>query len=308
MSADRLAISHLLPHPVAYVLGGGGARGAVQLGMLQALAETDLRPDLVIGTSVGSINGAVLAMDPDKAASNLSEIWPHIDRREVFPGGVVLSAIKATHAKRSFVFHPEPLADLLAEFIPVGRIEDLAIPYVAMATDLDTGEAVEIDSGDLRTAMLASAAIPVAYPSVDRGGRRLVDGALVANIPVRQAIMRGAHSVVVLDCGTLGTGGKWAEGIIGVLVQTLAIASRQQITHDLHVAAEVPVLYLPVPDSISTTVFDFDNTKTLSETARVGSREALARFAEHDGPVPPGLYGQPPAAVVNAEISSLRCS
>lgn len=307
MTGDLLAIRHLLPHPVAYVLGGGGPRGAVQLGMLQALAETDLLPDLVVGTSVGSINGAVLAMDPATAAHTLAEIWPRIDRQEVFPGGVVLSTIKATRSKRSYVFDPEPLSDLMAEYMPVQRIEDLAVPYVAVATDFDAGVPVEIDRGDLRTAMLASAAIPVAYPWVDYEGRRLVDGGLVANVPVRQAIERGAKSVIVLDCGTFGTEGKWAEGIIGVLVQTLAIASRQQIAHDLRFAADVPVLYLPVPDSIPTTVFDFGSTHSLSETARGDARAALERFAEHDGPVVPGLYGEPPDSVLTADISALRC-
>lgn len=309
MEPELLAIAKLLPKPVAYVLGGGGPRGAVQLGMLQALAETDLLPDLVIGTSVGSLNGAVLAMDPSAAAVTLAEIWPRIDRQHVFPGGIVLSTIKATGTKSSFVFDPEPLSALLAEYVTVERIEDLAVPYVAMATDLDTGAPVEIDGGDLRSAMLASSAIPVAFPWVERDGRRLVDGGLVANVPVHQAVIRGAKSVVVLDCGTFGAEGKWSEGIIGVLVQVLAIASRQQITMDLHVAGEVPVLYLPVPDSIPTSVFDFDNTQSLAEEALALARVSLAAFAKHDvdgRAVPPGIYGDPPSSVLTADVTEFQ--
>jgi len=309
MSTELLAIAKLLPKPVAYVLGGGGPRGAVQLGMLQALAETDLRPDLIIGTSVGALNGAVLAMDPSTAAGTLAEIWPHIDRQHVFPGGIVLGTIKATRTKSSFVFDPEPLSDLLAEYIPVERIEDLVVPYVAMATDLDTGTPVEIDSGDLRSALLASSAIPVAFPWVERDGRRLVDGGLVANVPVHQAVMRGAKSVVVLDCGTFGAEGKWSEGIIGVLVQVLAIASRQQIAMDLHVAQDVPILYLPVPDSIPTSVFDFDNTQSLAEEALTLARGALAAFASESvagAPVAPGIYGDPPNSVITADVADFR--
>jgi hypothetical protein len=75
-----------LPRPLGFVLGGGGSLGAVQVGMLRALAERDLFPDLVVGTSVGCLNGAVVALDPSGAANRLSRIWPRITRQMVFPG------------------------------------------------------------------------------------------------------------------------------------------------------------------------------------------------------------------------------
>ena len=89
MDDVRLGLAHRLPGPVAFVLGGGGAYGAVQMGMLRALALTDVRPDLVIGTSVGSINGAIVAADPERASASLVELWPQIDRKQVFPGRVI---------------------------------------------------------------------------------------------------------------------------------------------------------------------------------------------------------------------------
>jgi len=304
-----LALQHMVPRPLAIVFGGGGSRGAVQLGMLQALAETDLRPDLVVGTSVGSLNGAIFASDPALAAVKLAEIWARMDRQQVFPGGFFLKTLAATTAGRSYVFDPTPLSDLIAEYLPVSRIEDLELPFTAIATDLDSGVRVELDSGDLRTALLASSAVPVAFPSVEIGGRRLVDGGLVANIPIRQAVARGAKSVLVLDCGIFGAAGRWSQGIFGVVVQSLAIAGRQQVTVDLAVAADIPVLYFPVPASILTTIFDFEGTAVLAQESFEQGRSALAHLAEH-GPtssvLQPGIYGDPPMAVLNPEIDALR--
>ena len=309
MTGELLALQHLLPRPLAYVLGGGGSRGAVQLGMLRALARTDLRPDLVVGTSVGSLNGAVLAADPDDAEARLEAIWPRIDRDQVFPGGFVRQTLSATRTRRPYVFDPAPLSDLLAEYVPASTFEQLAVPFVAMATDLDTGASVELDSGDLRSALLASSAIPVAYPWVERDGRRLVDGGLVCNVPVRQAVERGARSVLVLDCGIFGAEGRWAEGLIGVAAQALAIAGRQQVSADLVVAADVPVLYLPVPDTIPTTLFDFESTTGLAQHAHalaLPDLQALAGAAPPDALLRPGLYGRPPLAVMNPVLESLR--
>ena len=78
-----------LPRPVGYVLGGGGSLGAVQVGMLQALSEHDIAPDIVAGTSVGSLNGAVVALDPASAANRLSHLWIRLTREQVFPGGLL---------------------------------------------------------------------------------------------------------------------------------------------------------------------------------------------------------------------------
>jgi NTE family protein len=307
--ADLLELAHMLPRPLAFVFGGGGSRGAVQLGMVRALAETDLVPDLVLGTSVGSLNGAMMAADPARAHEMLEDIWPRIDRNQVFPGGFIRQTFAATTSRRPYVFDPAPLAELLLEYLPAKRIEDLAVPFVAMATDLDSGAKVEIDSGDLVTALLASSAIPVAFPWVERDGLRLVDGGLVANIPVRQAVARGAKSVMVLDCGVFGAEGKWSEGLMGVAVQAFAIAGRQQITNDLAVAADVPLLYFPVPDTIPTTIFDFESTPVLADQSYELGKVALESFRSYgpvDGLLGPGLYGRPPLAIMNPEIHALR--
>ncbi len=305
VTPDLVPLARLLPRPVAYVLGGGGAHGAVQMGLLRALAETDLSPDLVVGTSVGSLNGAVLAAAPARASESLAEIWPQIDRKQVFPGNVVTSAF-AARGGRPWLFDSGPLSDLIASYIRVATIEDLVLPFVAIATDLDTGVRVEMDTGDLRSALLASSAVPGAYPWVEREGRRLVDGGLVANVPLRQAVDRGARSVVVLDCGVFGTDRGEKEGLLDVIVQSLAIATRQQVIADLRIAGDVPVVYLPAPSAITSTIFDFAHTDRLADDAYAAAVPMLAALAATAVPLGPGLYGEPPVAIDNPAIAELR--
>ncbi len=303
--AVPLSLARLLPRPLAFVFGGGGAYGAVQMGMIRALHETDLRPDLVVGTSVGSLNGVMIAADPGSGPDTLAALWPLIERRDVFPGNVLTQAI-AAGANRPYLFSPGPLTDLLASHVPVDRIEDLAVPFVAVATDLDTGERVEMDSGDVRSALLASSAIPGVFPWVERDGRRLVDGGLVSNVPIEVAYARGAKSVVVLDCGRFGMEGRWAESLIAVVVQAVQIATRQQVLRDLQVAEELPVIYLPAPEQITSSLLDFAHTETLAADAYADSSSMLAALALHTDPLPPGLYGVPPLREDHPEVAPLQ--
>jgi NTE family protein len=305
MDRSPVALAHLLPQPTAFVLGGGGSYGAVQMGMIRALAETDLRPDLVVGTSVGALNGVMVAADPVAAPEALAAVWPLIERRQVFPGNVLSHAI-AVGSARPWLFDPGPLSDLLAAHLTVSHVEELLVPFVAMATDLDTGVRVQLDSGDLRSALLASSAIPGVFPWVERDGRRLVDGGLVANVPVREAVERGARSIVVLDCGLFGTDGRWAQGLVSVIVQGLTITTRQQIITDLVVARDVPVVYLPTPTGIPTSLFDFSHTEQLAADAYDQTSQLLAALALHRSELPPGLYGDPPVAVADPTVAGLR--
>ena len=105
-----------LPRPIGYVLGGGGSLGAVQVGMLQALGEHDVSPDLVAGTSVGSLNGAVLALNPVSAANRLSHAWAKITRERVFPGGLLTQARILQHTK-THLFPATGLAAVIADFV-----------------------------------------------------------------------------------------------------------------------------------------------------------------------------------------------
>jgi NTE family protein len=279
-----------LPRPVAFVLGGGGSLGASQVGMLQALVEVRLAPDLVVGTSVGSINGAMLALDPGGAAHRLGHIWTRMSRAQVFPGGVVTRA-RTLRRQRTHLFQNTGLAELIDSFLGAdATFADLMLPFAAVAMDIATGAPYPITSGSLRTALLASAAIPGIYPAVDHDGRSLYDGGLVANVPLRQAVDRGARSLVVLDCNFPGQMPPVPRTMSEVLEYVVVVAGRTQAALEAPtVAREVPVVYLPGPPLRRLSPLDFKHTPDLIEGAYQSTRAFLAGLAV-DGP---GLYGSP---------------
>ena len=131
---EVVALAHRLPQPTAFVFGGGGSWGALHWGILRALAETDIRPDLVVGTSVGALNGAIAAADPEHSASILGQLWPSVTRDQIFPGNV-LSALNTLRTSHGWLYDSANLAQYLASRLPVTTIEELQIPFVAIATD-----------------------------------------------------------------------------------------------------------------------------------------------------------------------------
>jgi NTE family protein len=279
-----------LPRPVGYVLGGGGSLGAVQVGMLQALAEHDITPDVVAGTSVGSLNGAVVALDPNSATNRLSHLWPRMTRERVFPGGL-LSQMRTLQHTKTHLFASTGLAAVIADFMGTDTaFDDLALPFAAMATDIATARPHVLREGPLLPALLASAAIPGIFPPVQLGSLRLYDGGLVANVPMRQALAMGARSLVVLDANFPGHTPDPPETMAEVLFYTATVSMRTQAVFEAPLAAaEVPVIYLHGPEPYPVSPLDFRHTGALIEAAYEAARSFL-----HDLHVTgPGLYGSP---------------
>ncbi|WP_233209296.1 patatin-like phospholipase family protein [Mycobacterium sp. ENV421] len=280
-----------LPHPIGYVLGGGGSLGAVQVGMLQALSERDLGPDLVAGTSVGSINGAVLASDPVGAANRLSHAWARMTREEVFPGGLIAQALLLQRVK-THLFPNTGLAAVIADFLgPTTDFADLVLPFAAVAVDVATAQPHVLRQGPLLPALLASSAIPGIYPPVDHDGLRLYDGGVVANVPMRQAVAMGARSLVVLDCFFPGQLPRSTDTIADILLYTALVTMHSQSVSEATLVAEnIPVVYLPGPAPRLVSPLDFTHTAELIEDAYLSARQFLDEL-HVDGP---GLYRQRP--------------
>jgi NTE family protein len=284
------AIEDVLPRPVGFVLGGGGSFGAVQVGMLQALTELRVTPDLVTGTSVGSLNGAVLAMNPEGAANRLSHAWARITRGQVFPGGLIGQARTLEHS-RTHLFPNTGLSDVISDFIgETTAFDDLRLPFAAVTMDASTASPHVIDEGTLLPALLASAAIPGIFPPVHHDGLTLYDGGVVANVPLRQAMDMGARSLVVLDCTFPGHLIPLPESFAETLLFTAMASMRFQAALEApRVAERIPVVYLPGPAACRCSPFNFDSTDVLIEEAY----EAALSFLKNlkiDGT---GLYGSP---------------
>jgi predicted acylesterase/phospholipase RssA len=182
----------------AFVLSGGGNLGALQVGMMYALVESGLRPGLIVGTSVGAINGAFLASRLDlPGISEIARFWSSLRRRDIL--GMDLSTLVGGFRGRPrHLFDSASFRRILDSFVAFRRLEDAPIPLTVVATELGTGEAVALNSGDATTALLASSAVPFLLPAVEIDGRLLVDGAASADVPVRQALSLGARDVYVL--------------------------------------------------------------------------------------------------------------
>ena len=279
-----------LPRPVGYVLGGGGSLGAVQVGMLQALGEQDIAPDIVTGTSVGSLNGAVIALDPAGAVDRLAQAWARMSRERVFPGGLLAQARTLQHT-RTHLFPASGLAAVIADFIGAETtFADLRLPFAAMATDIATARPHVLSDGPVLPALLASAAIPGIFPPVQLGSLLLYDGGLVANVPMRQALAMGARSLVVLDCNFPGRIPGTPASIAEVLFYTVTVTMRTQAVFEAPLAAaSVPVVYLHGPEPQPISPLDFRHTGTLIEAAYQAARS----FLDDVRITGPGLYGSP---------------
>lgn len=277
-----------LPRPIGYVLGGGGSRGALQVGMLQALSEHDVAPDLVTGTSVGALNGALVALDPKGAANRLSHSWTRMTRARVFPGSV-LSQVRTLEHSKTHLFPNTGLAIVIGQFLGNElNFGDLAVPFGAVTTDTSSGRPHLIRDGALLTALLASAAIPGIYPSVERDGLRLCDGGVVANVPMQLALTMGARSLIVLDCFPPGCPPGQQDSFAEILLLTVMVAMRAQaVCEATRVAEKVPVVYLPCSTSRVFSPLDFSYTEELIEAAYDTARPFLATL-DITGP---GLYG-----------------
>ncbi|RFU20807.1 patatin-like phospholipase family protein [Geodermatophilus marinus] len=187
----------------AFVLGGGGVLGAAEVGMLRALFERGIRPDLVVGTSVGAINGALVAADPAPAAvDRLRGVWEDLASAGVFAGSVLTRA--RTLVRTRTHLHPrEPLRDLLAAHLPVRTFAELAVPFQCVAASIERAAERWFTEGALLDAVLASCAVPGLLPPVELGGEHYLDGGLVHSIPVGRAVTLGADRVFVLHVGRI---------------------------------------------------------------------------------------------------------
>ena len=187
----------------AFVLGGGGVLGAAEVGMLQALFDREVRPDLIVGTSVGAINGALVAADPaPSAVDRLREVWQDLAARGIFAGSVL--ARMGTLVRTRTHLHPrEPLRELLIEHLPVKTFAELQVPFQCVAASIERAAEHWFSEGALVDALLASCAVPGLLPPVDVGGEHYMDGGLVHSIPVGRAVALGADTIYVLHVGRI---------------------------------------------------------------------------------------------------------
>jgi NTE family protein len=258
--------------PVAFVLSGGASLGAAQVGMLKALYERRIRPDLLVGTSAGAINAAFAASRPASVdtADELRSIWCGIGRGDVFPASPIAACLAFTGV-RDHAVSPAALRRTIRRHLELDRLEDAAVPLHVVTSDAHTGEEVLLSTGPAADAVVASAAIPGVFPPVRWGRRSLVDGGVVNNTPISHAVELGADRIYVLSTFAGGSLGNVRRGALGAGTAALARVIGRRLEEDLvryTDAAELIVMPPPVAQILPT---DFGHAAELIDDAlRVG--------------------------------------
>jgi len=266
--------------PVAFVLGGGGNLGSLQIGMLRALVEHGVRPDMVIGCSVGAINGAAYAADPTPSGvQHLEEMWLSVPEFDIFPAGWIPNPVQL--ARKGSALHSNEGLRRLVEFgLPVRRFDELAIPFECVATSVETADEHWFGTGDLIEPILASAALPAIYPVVSLHGGRFIDGGVVNDVPISRAIELGARHIYVLHVGNYDRPRPEPRRPLDVAIQAFWIARRHRFTRDLAtVPTDIGVTILP-PGEIPAVRYDeFSRSRDLMNQAYAAASAVLDREA-----------------------------
>jgi NTE family protein len=267
----------------AFVLGGGGVLGAAEVGMLQALLEHGVRPDLVVGTSVGAVNGALVAADPTPGAvDRLRGVWEELASRRVFAGSV-LGRVGTLVRTRTHLHPREPLRDLLEASLPVRTFAGLRVPFQCVAASIERAAEHWFTDGDLVDAVLASCAVPGLLPPVEVDGEHYLDGGLVHSIPVGRAVALGADTVYVLHVGRIDRPLRPPARPWEVATVAFEIARRHRFAADLAalppgVAVHVLPAGDPAPPGAGNLRYrDFSGVSARIDQAYVATRDHLHR-------------------------------
>ncbi len=275
----------------AFVLGGAGNMGAVQLGMLRALLERGVVPDVVVGCSVGALNGAAVASGPDlHTLARLEALWLDLSRHDVWPAGAATSLVQLLR-RRPAINGNEGLRRVIDRFLPGATFADLRLPFACVATSLDSGSERWFTEGPLAEAVLASAALPALLPPVEIDGELFIDGATVNVVPLAKAREMGATRLFVLQVKDLDAVSRRPRRPLDVLLRAFAISRNWRFVHEL--ATLPPGVEVHVLPTVAWPRLRYDGFSRTEELMD-GSRSAAASYLDEHG------LGVPPAEAERA--------
>jgi NTE family protein len=262
----------------AFVFNGGGSLGAIQVGMLRVLLSYGLKPDFVVGASVGAINASYFASAPDaECVARLGQIWSGLRRADIFP--FTLTSAFGLIRRRGHIVDPGKLRRVVETNLPCSRIEDSKIPLHIMATTQE-GIGIRLSSGSAVDAILASTAIPGVFPAVDINGEALMDGAVAANTPVRLAADLGASRIIILPTGYACALKEPPRGAIARALHAITLMIAWQLIYELErMPEDIQVHLVPTLCPLAVSPFDFSKSKELIERAA----ESTQKWIEEGG-------------------------
>lgn len=261
----------------AFVLSGGASLGAAHVGMLQALQEQGVVPDLLVGTSVGAVNAAWVAERGDAdGLEALAEVWRGLRRSAIFPLRPV-TGLFGFLGRSDHLVPDRGLRNLIEGHLSFTRLEQSTVPVHVVATDVLSGEDVLLSSGPVVEAVLASAAIPGIFPAVRIGGREYVDGGVVNNTPISHAAALGADTIWVLSTGYACALTDPPQGALGLAIHALTLTLNHRLAIDIATyQSDVDLRVVPTLCPLKVLPADFSQADQLIDRARASTRAWLA--------------------------------
>jgi NTE family protein len=260
-SSDRSA-----PAKTAFVLAGGGSLGAIQVGMLHSLVKHGVTADMVVGSSVGALNGAYYAGDPTlKGIQRLAAIWRGLQRHDVFP--VTWRTLLGFLWRRDFLIPHDGVRKLIDDHLPYRDLEDAKLPVHIVATDIISGESIVLSDGSAADAIVASTAIPGAFAPIHYRNYYLADGAISSNTPIRIAVRQGATRLIILPTGHVCAAETPPAGAVANALHALTLLIARQLVSELE-NLEPAIEYVVVPPLCPLVGSPYDFTRTAEHIER----------------------------------------
>jgi NTE family protein len=251
-----------LPKPkIALVLGGGAARGFAHIGVIRALEQEKIPIDMLVGTSVGSLIGAIYANDMNSFELEWTAFA--LEKDSIFDYGI-MNAFSGMGLATG-----DKLEAFVKTKIPTADIENLKLPFAAVATDLNRGTRVVLDRGSVAKAVHASSAIPGVFNPVDHQGKLLVDGGVMDNIPVAVARERGADIVIAVDISE-NVANFNITNLVDVMLQSVNIMFNENVRYK---KKEADVLITPHVGSVA--MLDFTQKKRCMQAGIEATQKAM---------------------------------
>jgi NTE family protein len=273
----------------AFVFAGGGSFGAIQVGMMHALAASGVTADMVVGSSVGAINGAYYAGAPTlKGVLELETIWRGLRRQDVFP--VTWRTMLGFIWRRDFLIPHDGIRKLLDDNLPYRNLEDAQLPIHIVTTDIVSGESVVLSEGPAVEAIVASTSIPGAFAPVPYKDRYLADGAISANTPVNVAVAKGARRLIILPTGYACASDKPPVGAVANALHALTLLIARQMVNELEVLPpDIEYYVVPPLCPLVGSPYDFSRTSDHIEAAIRNTNAWLAQHGLDKKNIPPEL-------------------
>jgi NTE family protein len=257
----------------AFVLAGGGSFGAIQVGMMHALAANGITPDMVVGSSVGALNGAYYAGNPTlKGVSQLETIWRGLRRADVFP--LTFRTLLGFVWRHDFLITHDGIQKLIDDHLPYRNLQDAKLPVHIVTTDIVSGNSVVISDGPADQAIIASTAIPGAFAPIHYKDLYLADGAISSNTPIKAAVTKGARRLIILPTGYACAVEKPPIGAVANALHALTLLITRQLVSDLeNLSPDIEYFVVPPLCPLVGSPYDFSRTSDHIERA-IRSTEA----------------------------------